>query len=388
MAAVKEVIKKIAIPHAKAVLGGSGAKGTWLKRTHDIDIYVIFQRAAYKSRVEEMSSLLQRELKKKFRNVQRVHGSRDYFHLTHKRYLFEIIPILSITSPKQAHNITDFSQLHVAYVLKQVKRKRKLADDIRLAKQFALANGAYGAESYIRGFSGYVMELLTIHYGSFMNLIKAAATWKGRAIIGKKEKVKNLNASKVGCLIVVDPVQPERNAAAAVSSEKYYDFIMAARTFLHCPSPHFFRKSAIDVKKLENVGEMVQVMVTPLTGKRDVVGAQLLKAFTFIKNQLRHHDFTLVDARWSFFPEKREAMFYYVLNRRDLPLHKKHFGPSPEKKEALRNFKKKHGKVTILEGKSYVLKKRAYTNIVPLLNDLLVSPEVTSRVKDASFLCD
>ena len=45
---INQIIKKIKIKDAIAVLGGSGAKNTWLKNTKDIDIYVKFNYKKFK----------------------------------------------------------------------------------------------------------------------------------------------------------------------------------------------------------------------------------------------------------------------------------------------------------------------------------------------------
>ena len=66
------------------------------------------------------------------------------------------------------------SQQYVKELLIRKKKiKGKILDEIRLAKAFCHANGCYGAESYIKGFSGYALELLVYHYGSFQKFVKA-----------------------------------------------------------------------------------------------------------------------------------------------------------------------------------------------------------------------
>ena len=68
---------------ATAILGGSMAKGTFLKNDHDVDIFVRFDKR-YKS--DQLSDLLAQALPK---GVVRVHGSRDYFQLRQEN-LYEI----------------------------------------------------------------------------------------------------------------------------------------------------------------------------------------------------------------------------------------------------------------------------------------------------------
>lgn len=385
---VNEVIRKIRIPHAKALLGGSGAKQTWLKNTHDVDIYVTFDLHVYKEKSDQLADLLAGALKKRFPKMQRLHGSRDYFQILHKGYTFELVPILHIRTPYQAQNTTDFSQLHVQYVLQHVKKKRSLADEIRLTKQFAKANHVYGAESYIQGFSGYVLELLTIHHGSFLKLVCAATRWRKGMVIGSRAQAKKLNPSKLSPLIVMDPVQPDRNAAAALSEEKFYDFIMTTRTFLKHPSLSFFQEKPLDVHQLRKLGTLIQVNVTTLPGNRDIAGTKAYKAFTFLREQIRYHDFSLVAAKWDINHEKRRAVFLYVVNNPHLPPTKKQPGPPVDNVKALAAFKHRHAHVETKGNRAYATEKRLYPSLNALMRDLLKTENVKSRVRSIQLVAE
>ena len=151
---------------AQAFVGGSVAKGTWLSGSCDVDVFVAFEYASYKEKSAQLSDLLEPYLRKAFvgREIVRLHGSRDYFQIEHEGYNFEVVPILKIARAQDALNITDVSLLHVAWVL---EKGQAITGEIRLAKQFCKAQELYGAESYISGFSGYVLEILVIFYGSF-----------------------------------------------------------------------------------------------------------------------------------------------------------------------------------------------------------------------------
>ncbi|HDM43628.1 MAG TPA: hypothetical protein ENG02_00340, partial [Candidatus Woesearchaeota archaeon] len=164
----------------KIVAGGSFAKGTWLRGARDIDIYVCFDYPKYREKSDNLSDLLEKCVKRAFRNYERLHGSRDYFRVKHDDLVFEVIPILAIRNVDEAVNITDVSLFHVRWVKSRIKRDKKLADQIRLVKLFCKANGVYGAESYIRGFSGYACEILTIQSGSFLDLLRNAKNWLGK----------------------------------------------------------------------------------------------------------------------------------------------------------------------------------------------------------------
>ena len=71
---------------AKAVLGGSGAKATWLTKAHDADIFVQFDYKKYKEKSDQISDILEKHLKKRFKKIDRIHGSRDYFQLKQKNF--------------------------------------------------------------------------------------------------------------------------------------------------------------------------------------------------------------------------------------------------------------------------------------------------------------
>ena len=371
---VKEVINKIKISGAKPMLGGSGAKNTWLKGTHDIDIYVKFNVKQYSHKSDQLADILGKVVKKQFKKVDHLHGSRDYYQVNIVPYTVEIVPILGIKKASEAKNITDFSHLHVQYVQKH----KKLVDDIRLAKLFAKAQGVYGAESYIQGFSGYVMELLVIHYSSFMKMVRAVAQWKDRTIIGSKREAENLNiAKKISPLILLDPVQPERNAAAALSEEKYQQLIKACQKFLKRQSEQMFIAEEINWERLKKKGKVYYAEITPLKGKKDVVGAKIRRVFEYYSQELMNYEFDVKKAGWQF---GEKTYFYFVLDHKPLSKMLLRQGPPITNKEAVEEFRKSHKKITIKKGYCYVNLKRQFTRPEQLLLEVSKTSNVMERV--------
>ena len=78
------------------ILGGSGAKNTWLKGNHDIDVFVKFKKGE-----ENISKKLEIKLKKKFK-IEKLHGSRDYFRIERDNFTFEIVPIINIKKASES----------------------------------------------------------------------------------------------------------------------------------------------------------------------------------------------------------------------------------------------------------------------------------------------
>ena len=162
---LKRGIKKQKIK-AEVFVGGSFAKRTIIKREiYDVDIFIRFDK---KYNQDTISALTEKILKTSREKYTLIHGSRDYFKVTPaNNFCIELIPVMKISKPNQAQNITDLSYSHVKYVKNKLKTK-KLVDEVMLVKAFCYANKCYGAESYIRGFSGYSLELLILHYKSFI----------------------------------------------------------------------------------------------------------------------------------------------------------------------------------------------------------------------------
>jgi len=163
----KKINSKISI-----FLGGSLAKGTVIrkKERYDVDLFIIFPEE-FKEKSQQISEILEKALKKTGEKYQRLNGSRDYFQIKHENLILELVPIIEIKKSEDAKNITDISPLHVKYLLKKIKTNPKLPEEIILTKTFSYAQGVYGAESYISGFSGYSIEILTSYFDSFKKLI-------------------------------------------------------------------------------------------------------------------------------------------------------------------------------------------------------------------------
>jgi tRNA nucleotidyltransferase (CCA-adding enzyme) len=338
---------------AKANLGGSFAKDTFLKGDHDVDVFVAFD-LGYAKKNPALSDVLGSSLKAW--KPERVHGSRDYFIVRKAAaFKFEVIPVLAIKKSADAQNITDFSLQHVTWVN---ARSKKLKDDIRLTKKFCKGQRVYGAESYIRGFSGHVVDLLVIHYGGFLPLLRAASKWtvkKGEKTIIDIPKAHHgkalfvLNKSKTeGPLVLVDPVQPDRNAAASLTQENYERFIVAAKKFLAAPSEKFFEREEPDFDKLAKRGTIVLIAARPTTGSDDVVGTRLLKLFEHVKRELETAGFTVLQSAWEW---RQTALLWYCVKEARLPPTMEVEGPPAAMKQHAEAFKRKHKKVVIKRGR-------------------------------------
>lgn len=370
------VIKKInaKLTKAKAMVGGSAAKGTLLKEDFDVDLFVKFD---YSFKNNNLSDMLEKALKQ-FK-AQRVQGSRDYFQFSYDKVNYEVVPVLNIRNHKLAINVTDASPLHVNWVKKNAKSKLK--DEIILTKVFLKANRLYGAESYIKGFSGHVVDILVINYGGFLKLLKATRKWKHGEIIDpeKHKTAGKLNKAKRGPLIIIDPMQPERNAAAALSTANFRLFKHIAKLFLKKPSEKFFEKKKITVavlKKKAKENKLIVLEVTPLKGKKDVVGAKMMKAHNHLVKQLFNNEFTIMANGWEW---DNKAMFWYILDSEVLPKFMEHVGPPLKEKQHVKVFEKQHKETYIKNKRIYAKVQREYRRPEKLIQALVKDDYVKER---------
>ncbi len=279
-------------------------------------------------------------------------------------------------------NITYISPLHSKWVNKNTKNKK---DEIRLAKQFCKANNLYGAESHITGFSGYVLEILIAHYGSFEKLLKNSSKWKSQTIIDpekyypKNMALFHLNKSKLNSpLVVIDPVDKSRNAAAALTLKKFNLFKKLAKQLLKKPAEKYFVKKNLELAELKKEAQkkklsLIYLEILPLTGKNDVVGVKIMKFFEFLELQLS--PFTVKKAHWDWHE------MYFLLETSQLPIYEIRPGPPLELKEYVKAFKKKNKNNYLQDGKIYAKIKTKHREIKPYLDNLLKDPYVKGKVK-------
>ncbi len=186
-------------------------------------------------------------------------------------------------------------------------------------------------------------------------------------------------------LVIVDPVDKGRNAAAAVRKERLDEFVAAARAFLKTSHMNFFypqEVEALDAKRLVRAiktrgSTIVFVRFGKVTAVPDVLWGQLYKSQRSLRKMLQQHDFHVMrDCVWS--NEENLNVFIFEVESRFLPLTRKHIGPPLRKKVECEKFLRKHlGAVHTISGprveagRWVVEIERKHTDMVDLLLEKL-----------------
>lgn len=341
---------------AKVFVGGSLAKGTLIsKKKHDIDIFIRFNE---KYSEEEINKFMRKIffffwIPRHRTKKRKIHGSRDYYQIILRAYpgiTFEIVPSVAVKDPRNARNITDLSYFHVDYLKKEIEKNPKLADEIIIAKSFCHAQRCYGAESYIRGFSGYALELLMVHYKTFGRFLKEIVKNDSKIIIDPEKHYKTktrileeMNSSKLKSpVIIVDPTYKERNAAGALSYQTFNKFRNAAKAFLKEPSEKFFEYKSGRPSEIRNIARRLDCIYAVFeihTRKQegDIAGSKLLKFSKVLTRDLAK-TYNMIDHHFEYESGKKARVFYALQKKRSIV----HTGPSMHHKEAAKKFKEKH----------------------------------------------
>ena len=346
--------------NAEIFVGGSFAKGTIIKKGHyDIDIFVRFDKKYSKQSLSELMEKIIGKTKK-----ERIHGSRDYFRVKAEENLFfEVVPVVKIKNPKEAENVTDLSYFHVNYVKRKVKAKE--LDEIRIAKAFCHANGFYGAESYIKGFSGYGLELLIRHYGSFLNLVKDSVKIKDKKVIdteklykSKSQILMDVNSAKLQSpIVLIDPTFRQRNVLAALSEETFRKFQETAKKFIKNPSTNFFEPKKMNFSKLKDEAkrkgyEFILTEIETDKQEGDIAGSKLLKFYNHLNGEIKRY-FEIKDSGFYYEKKKSAKLFFVVKKKGDFLVS----GPSVNDTENVKKFKAKHRKTFVKNKRIYAKEK-------------------------------
>ncbi len=368
----KNIEKELSIQNVNAdvFVGGSFAKKTFLKSDkYDVDIFVRFDWK-YGQISEELEKIIIPVCEKIGLIYEKIHGSRDYFRVYHSDVngYFEVIPVTKIKKPTEERNVTDLSYFHVSYVKSKING---IEDQVRLAKKFFKAQRVYGAETYVRGFSGYTAELLIIKYKSFTKMLREISKVKigERLVIDIAKHYKNksdvfihVNEAKLHSpIILIDPTYKERNAMAALSNETLTKIKNSIKLFFKKPSEDFFILKKIDEeqlkkKALKNNKQFLIIDLKTDKQRGDIAGTKL-KKFAEVLHREVGNVFDISGFEFSY-DDAQSGKVFLALNPKKEIIR---IGPPIDMKKHVSRFKSEHVK-------TFIKNKRIHAKI-PILKE-------------------
>lgn len=291
---------------AEVEVEGSIAKDTWLSGDKDIDIFIILPKDLGLGGLRTVGL----EIAKGAAGERWIesYAEHPYVEARVEGYRVDIVPCLKVDRPDARISAVDRTPFHTRYVLSKIDEGKR--DEVRLLKKFMKGIDVYGAEMRVGGFSGYLVELLVIEYGSFLNVVEEASRWGERRLIDIEKYYDAEDAMAIfkEPLVVVDPVDKRRNVAAALTSEKYFEFIAASRAFLKKPAMSFFFPQESAIGKFDDAMALVRDRGTHLLVlyascprlPAEVLWGQLTKSLSGVGKLLEGEGFSVLYAKpWS-----------------------------------------------------------------------------------------
>jgi len=343
---VQTVLDKAGIGGSVSIQG-SFARDTWLSGEADLDIFACFPPTMDRQEwTEKVLPTIRKGIDAKTVDRYAEHPYLE-FHIDNIRV--NLVPCYSVEKG-QWKSATDRTPYHTEYMKATLTKEMRL--EARLLKQFMKGIRSYGAEIRVGGFSGMLVETLILHYRSFLETLVQASRWKPVVFLDIEKPIggQDSRAREFGSpLVVIDPVDPNRNLAAAVRDDKLWGFVAASRELQKNTGMWYFfplkskpKTKAQFSKLLEHQGrDVVAICFEHARIVPDVLWGQLLKIEKSITDLMTRQDFyPLRSTVWS--DEARSSAILFELDTLILAEVQLREGPPVSKMDDSQGFLDKH----------------------------------------------
>ena len=390
----KEIKKEFSSFIVDVITGGSFAKGTNLKLNTDIDIFILIDQKIGEKEFEKLAldigfkALKNHRPRTRYAEHPYVEGfvkiDNDKNDLD-KFIRINLVPCYDVQKGMWK-SAADRSRFHVEYMKKMLDEKQK--DDVRLLKMFLKSIRVYGAEISTSGFSGYVSEVMVLKYGDFKNVINyfANLTKENSIIRINQENEDQETSDKFKTpIVILDPIDNNRNLGAAISTESLAKFIQSSRSFIKNPSVDYFRvSSSSNNKNIKNneYGKHIKKLTDNIIfikfnykyNSPDVIWGQLKKTAKAIIRELEQNGFEII--RHSIYSNEQDLAIIAILVKYiELPKFSIKTGPSVFMKDESEKFIDtnfhKSKSIWFDDSKITCILERDETNIIKIIKTML-----------------
>ncbi len=311
-------------PPVETLLVGSVAKRTHL-RNPDLDVFVLFDPSVPSGTLESAGLAIGRKV---LPDARTMYAQHPYTRGTFQGLAAEIVPCYRVKEAHAKMSAVDRTPFHTRHVIEQLRPGQ--ADEVRLLKQFLKGIGAYGAESTVQGFSGYLVELLILHAGTFEGLMEQAAGWRRTIRIPDDAGARRFATP----LVVIDPVDRDRNVAAALSPQSFALFVAAARAYRRHPTPEFFHPRPPEpwgadrlASTVARHGRILGLVAPAATAVEEIYYPQVVKALRNILAYFERAGFPVLHAAAPFTGTGADVVILFELEIPHLAPVRRHEGP-------------------------------------------------------------
>jgi len=364
-----KLISKECTKHKEVVsiqFGGSYAKGTWTPEKIDVDIFVKLKKSISEKKFSELGKKIGFNALKKYRPYVR-YSEHPFVEALVGGTLVNVVPCYNVKKGEWK-SAADRSTFHTEFMSEKLTGQMK--NDISLLKCMMKANGVYGAEIASQGFSGYVTEVLVYYFGSFSNVIKEISKIKKNGKIGESSRKFD------SPIIIIDPIDSNRNLGTAISMENLSKFVLVSRAYLRKPSLSFFTNKKLKLSKQKELEKNTLVVEFSYKNRsEDIIFGQIKRAANSLESQLTNEGFRVLRNDAMIYDAGKAAILILVEN---ILINKNQIRTGPEFFED--RFSSKFIEVNVKKsklmwvdkfGKLQSLQKRNYHNAKLFLNKTL-----------------
>jgi len=255
---------------------GSVPKGTYLQDSVDLDVFLLFDPGVTREGLTKAGLTIGHGAI----GGHAKYAEHPYVSGTWEGFKVDIVPCYAVDSVSERISAVDRTPFHTRYVLETLTSEQQ--EDVRVLKRFLKGIGTYGSGPGVKGFSGYMVELLIIRYGSFRDTLTAIAGWspplrmtvQGDGPSGMDPSVLKTYSHDV--FIISDPIDPPRNAASAISEDVLHRTRFSTLRFLSEPSLSYFYPVPHDDDAVNGNGGDPSVDTSDLTSMYRERGSSLV----------------------------------------------------------------------------------------------------------------
>ena len=335
--------------------GGSYAKGTWTPGKIDVDIFVKLKKSISEKKFSNLGKKIGFNALKKYKPYVR-YSEHPFVEALVNGTLVNVVPCYDVKKGEWK-SAADRSTFHTEFMNEKLTGQMK--NDISLLKCMMKSNGIYGAEIANQGFSGYVTEVLVYYFGSFSNVIKEISKIKKNGRIGNSPRRFD------SPIVIIDPIDNNRNLGAAISMKNLSKFVLLSRSYLKKPSLSYFKNKKSKSYKQNELAKNILVINFPYESRsRDIIYGQLKRAANSIESQLTQEGFRILRNDSMIYDDDKAAILIFledvVINKNQIKMGPEFFVDEHSNKFIQVNAKKskliwidKHGNLQSLQKRNY-----------------------------------
>jgi tRNA nucleotidyltransferase (CCA-adding enzyme) len=325
----------------QASIQGSVAKGTWLRGGADLDLFLLLDPSVPQERLETVAVSVGQAV---LEATQKKYAQHPYLTGTFRGHAVDLVPAYRVEAASAKMSAVDRTPFHTAWVRERLGAHKRA--QARLLKRWLKGTGAYGAQTAVGGFSGYLAEVLVARFLSFDGVLVwlAGGAQPRRLALGDDQV-----ADDVSPLVVVDPVDPARNCAAAVSLPTLERAAEAAKAYRRQPGRRFFfpnppraeLPAALRASLEAQDAAWAGVLLRPRSRRLDIVFPQFQRAARTLEAGLAAAGFAVRRLDVAASDDESEILLQAVCGGEPLAPRRLHAGPPDDGRPNAQRFREK-----------------------------------------------